>query len=178
MKYTFTASSNNTRHGRKFSHCARYFCETWWFLIMTTAILWELLHPWIYWHGTPYRLLRIQHDLLVSSIDWSPHSNKIVSCSHDRNAFVWTFESSIQTWKPTLVILRIDRAATDVKWSLDGRRFAVASSAKVVPVCMYEPVNDWWGVRIIHRTEHLTTSQRSTQAFQLFAYSTGGCRRW
>ena len=79
----------------------------------------------------------------MSSIDWSPLTNKIVSCSHDRNAFVWTFETDSQSWKPTLVILRIDRAATDVKWSVDGRRFAVASSAKMVPVCMYESVNNW-----------------------------------
>ena len=86
----------------------------------------------------------IQHDLLVSSIDWSAVTNKIVSCSHDRNAFVWTYEKDSNIWKPTLVILRIDRAATDVKWSLDGQRFAVASSAKVVPVCMYEPANDWY----------------------------------
>lgn len=70
-------------------------------------------------------------------------TNKIVSCSHDRNAFVWTFEDKTQIWKPALVILRIDRAATNVTWSLDGKRFAVASSAKVVPVCIYEPANDW-----------------------------------
>ncbi len=31
-----------------------------------------------------------EHDLLVSGLDWSPVTNKIVSCSHDRNAFVWT----------------------------------------------------------------------------------------
>ncbi len=85
-----------------------------------------------------------EHDLLLSSIDWSAVTNKIVSCSHDRNAFVWTYEKETNVWKPTLVILRIDRAATDVKWSLDGQRFAVASSAKVVPVCMYEPANDWY----------------------------------
>ena len=92
-----------------------------------------------------------EHDLLVSSIDWSAKTNKIVSCSHDRNAFVWTFDSSTNAWKPTLVILRIDRAATDVKWSLDGLRFAVASSAKVVPVCMYEPANDWWVSKMVKK---------------------------
>ena len=32
-----------------------------------------------------------EHDLVVTSIDWSPITNKIVSCAHDRNAFVWTF---------------------------------------------------------------------------------------
>ena len=95
----------------------------------------------------------------MSSLDWSAVTNKIVSCSHDRNAFVWTYEkdtssnSSSDTfvWKPTLVILRIDRAAIDVKWSLDGQRFAVASSAKVVPVCMYEPANDWWVSKMVKK---------------------------
>mmetsp|Transcript_6385 Transcript_6385/g.12261 ORF Transcript_6385/g.12261 Transcript_6385/m.12261 type:complete len:379 (-) Transcript_6385:2067-3203(-) len=85
-----------------------------------------------------------EHDLVVSGIDWSPVHNKIVSCSHDRNAFVWTFDSATSKWMPALVILRIDRAALDVKWSLDGMRFAVASGAKCVPVCTYEETNDWW----------------------------------
>ena len=84
-----------------------------------------------------------QHDLVVSGIDWSPVHNKIVSCSHDRNAFVWTYDSASLKWMPALVILRIDRAALDVKWSLDGLRFAVASGAKCVPVCTYEQSNDW-----------------------------------
>jgi actin related protein 2/3 complex subunit 1A/1B len=84
-----------------------------------------------------------EHDLLVQSIDWSAVTNKIVSCSHDRNAFVWTYEDASATWKPALVILRIDRAALDVKWSWDGLRFAVTSGAKCVPVCSYEHANDW-----------------------------------
>ena len=84
-----------------------------------------------------------QHDLLVSAIDWSPVTNKIVSCSHDRNAFVWTYDADATVWRPSLVLLRIDRAALDVKWSFDGVRFAVASSAKCVPVCTYEASQDW-----------------------------------
>jgi len=92
-----------------------------------------------------------EHDLLVTAIDWSGVTNKIVTSSHDRNAFVWTFDQNANSWKPALVILRIDRAATDVKWSLDGLRFAVASSAKSVPVCTYEPVNDWWVCKMIKK---------------------------
>ena len=79
-----------------------------------------------------------EHDLLVSAIDWSAATNLIVTCSHDRNAFVWTYSQEESTWKPSLVILRIDRAALDVKWSPDGRKFAVASGAKCVPVCYFE----------------------------------------
>ena len=80
---------------------------------------------------------------MVSSIDWSAVTNKIVSCSHDRNAFVWTFQPELGTWKPALVILRIDRAALDVRWSFDGKRFAVTSGSKCVPVCTYDSGNDW-----------------------------------
>lgn len=97
-----------------------------------TAKSWDKLH------------VLSEHDLVVSGIDWSPVHNKIVSCSHDRNAFVWTYDSASSKWMPALVILRIDRAALDVKWSLDGLRFAVASGAKCVPVCTYEHTNDWW----------------------------------
>ena len=80
----------------------------------------------------------------VSGIDWSPVTNKIVTCSHDRNAFVWTYDDETNTWKPSLVILRINRAALTVKWSPDGKKFAVGSGAKCVPVCHYEEANDWW----------------------------------
>ena len=84
----------------------------------------------------------VEHTLVISAIDWSPVHNKIVSCSHDRTAFVWTFDNNI--WKPSMAILRIDRAALDVKWSPDGNKFAVASGKKIVPVCIYEESNDWW----------------------------------
>lgn len=80
----------------------------------------------------------------MSAIDWSATTNKLVSCSHDRNAFVWTYDPANDKWNPALVILRIDRAAIDVKWSIDGLRFAVASGAKCVPVCTYESANDWY----------------------------------
>lgn len=35
-----------------------------------------------------------EHDLIISGISWSPVTNKIVTCSHDRNAFVWTYDST------------------------------------------------------------------------------------
>lgn len=37
----------------------------------------------------------------------------------DRNAYVWTIDDKGK-WKPTLVLLRICRAATCVKWSPNG----------------------------------------------------------
>ena len=42
----------------------------------------------------------------------------VPSLLQDRNAYVWTMNGS--EWKPSLVILRINRAATIVKWSPNG----------------------------------------------------------
>ncbi|KAI1293620.1 Actin-related protein 2/3 complex subunit 1A [Halotydeus destructor] len=83
-----------------------------------------------------------QHDLRVSSIDWSAVTNRIVTCSADRNAYVWSEVDG--TWKPTLVLLRIHRAATCVRWSPKGDKFAVGSGAKLISVCYFEEANDWW----------------------------------
>ena len=30
-----------------------------------------------------------QHELTITSLDWAPQSNNIVTCSQDRNAYVW-----------------------------------------------------------------------------------------
>ncbi|TPX31000.1 hypothetical protein SmJEL517_g05557 [Synchytrium microbalum] len=83
-----------------------------------------------------------EHDKLVTSIDWAPNSNRIVTCSQDRNAYVWTWDGSL--WKPTLVLLRINRAATFVRWSPFENKFAVASGARCISVCYFEEDNDWW----------------------------------
>ena len=69
-----------------------------------------------------------QHDLLVTGIDWAPKTNRIVTCSADRNAYVWNLDAD-GTWKHTLVLLRINRAATCVKWSPEENKFAVGSGA-------------------------------------------------
>ena len=44
-------------------------------------------------------------------------------CFQDRNAYVWTFNGT--EWEPVLVILRINRAATCVKWSPQENKFAL-----------------------------------------------------
>eukprot|EP01110_Echinostelium_bisporum_P006080 TRINITY_DN2480_c0_g1_i1.p1 TRINITY_DN2480_c0_g1~~TRINITY_DN2480_c0_g1_i1.p1 ORF type:complete len:375 (-),score=160.29 TRINITY_DN2480_c0_g1_i1:91-1215(-) len=94
-----------------------------------------------------------EHDQVVTGIDWAPKTNRIVTSSQDRNAYVWTFTNG--TWKPTLVILRINRAATHVKWSPAENKFAVASGAKCVSVCYFEEDNDWWVSK--HIRKHKST---------------------
>ncbi|KAJ9563235.1 hypothetical protein OSB04_008395 [Centaurea solstitialis] len=90
-----------------------------------------------------------KHDQIIAGIDWSKSSNRIVTVSHDRNSYVWNHEGSI--WVPTLVILRLNRAALCVQWSPKGNKFAVGSGAKTVCICYYEQENNWWVSKLIRK---------------------------
>jgi len=83
-----------------------------------------------------------EHDAVVTGIDWGAKTNRIVSCSHDRNAYVWTNVDGV--WKPMLVILRVDRGATSVAWSPKEDKFAVGSASKAIAICYFEQENNWW----------------------------------
>merc|ERR1719183_3386262 len=90
-----------------------------------------------------------EHDALVTGVDWAGSTNRIVTSAQDRNAYVWNMEDG--EWKPTLVILRIQRAATCVQWCASEEKFAVGTGQKQVPVCYYEEENNWWVSKIIKK---------------------------
>ncbi|CCM04431.1 uncharacterized protein FIBRA_06610 [Fibroporia radiculosa] len=96
-----------------------------------------------------------EHDKLITSIDWAPKSNRIVTSAQDRNAYVWQQSPDSQTgrmiWKPTLVLLRINRAATHVRWSPNEDKFAVASGARAIAICSFDPEGDWWVSRLLKK---------------------------
>jgi len=91
-----------------------------------------------------------EHDKQITSIDWAPNTNRIVTASQDRNAYVWQ-QTPDCTWKPTLVLLRINRAATFVRWSPLENKFAVASGARTISICSFDPENDWWVSKPLRR---------------------------
>ncbi|GAA5884147.1 hypothetical protein JCM16303_005939 [Sporobolomyces ruberrimus] len=107
--------------------------------------------------GSGWQLLHTltEHDKLVTSIDWAPHTNRIVTCSHDRNAYVWNLTSDPstgqQTWQPTLVLLRLTRSATFVRWSPNEEKFAVASGARTISVCQFDEESNWWVAKHIKK---------------------------
>lgn len=72
----------------------------------------------------------------------------------DRNALVW--EPTAQGYKPTLVLLRINRAATFARWSPNETKFAVGSGDRLIAICYFEQENDWWV------SKHLKKPIRST----------------
>lgn len=127
------------------------------------------------WDKAGATILR-EHGGAVSAIDWHPETNCIVTSGHDRNAYVWKDEGG--TWKPILVILRINRAATNVKWSPNGKKFAVSSGAKCVPVCSYEQANDWWISKMIkkHKSTVLSIAWSPCSKFLVTGSTDFKCR--
>mmetsp|Transcript_25412 Transcript_25412/g.35637 ORF Transcript_25412/g.35637 Transcript_25412/m.35637 type:complete len:378 (+) Transcript_25412:54-1187(+) len=85
-----------------------------------------------------------EHGQRVTGIDWAPATNQLVTCAEDRNAYVWNIDAKTGEWKPTLVILRINRAATCVKWSPNEDKFAVGSGSRLISICYFDEENDWW----------------------------------
>ncbi|KAK9463391.1 WD40-repeat-containing domain protein [Lipomyces oligophaga] len=90
------------------------------------------------------------HDKTVTAVDIAPKSGQIVTCSQDRNALVWQPQAD-GTYKPMLVLLRINRAATYARWSPDEKKFAVGSGARAIAVCFFEEESDWWASRHIKK---------------------------
>lgn len=95
-----------------------------------------------------------------------------MTASQDRNAYVWQETPDPETgrvlWKPTLVLLRINRAATQVKWSPKEDKFAVASGARYVlwihagsrdphwlsraiAICSFDSENNWWVSKLLKK---------------------------
>jgi actin related protein 2/3 complex subunit 1A/1B len=89
------------------------------------------------------------HFMLVTDIDWNHKTNAIATSGQDRNAYVWTLQQN--QWKPTLVVLRIGRAATSIRWSPSGNKFCVGSGSKQIPVCHYEESQDMWVAKMIKK---------------------------
>jgi actin related protein 2/3 complex subunit 1A/1B len=91
---------------------------------------------------------------------------------------VWKYEDKEKAWKPTLVILRINRAATCVRWSPNGDKFAVGSGAKCVPVCHFEGQQNWWISKMIkhHKSSVLDLAWSPNQRFLITGSSDFKCR--
>jgi len=85
-----------------------------------------------------------KHYMHVSGVDWDHVNNRIVSVSHDRNAFVWEYDTEEALWKPTLVVCRCLKSLLCVSWSPGGNKIAIGAADKSITVCYYDGSNDCW----------------------------------
>ncbi|KAK2957125.1 putative structural constituent of cytoskeleton [Blattamonas nauphoetae] len=91
------------------------------------------------------KTLKSEHAQLITGIDWAPNTNRLLTCSQDRNAYVWLPpDEKNPEWTPQIVLLRFSKAATCCAWSPNEDKFAVGGSEKYIAVCYFEAEADWW----------------------------------
>lgn len=113
-----------------------------------------------------------QHDQYVAGVEWHPKTNVILTCSHDRRAFVWAEQplkagesgtavsadrpAPSTKWVPTLVVMDavIKRGLTCGRWSADGLKVYIGCVASNIAIGNYTSDDDWWVCRGIdsHRS--------------------------
>ncbi|KAG2441570.1 hypothetical protein HXX76_003191 [Chlamydomonas incerta] len=110
------------------------------------------------------------HGQFVSGLDWSTRGDQLLSCSHDRNAFVWTRAAAAAgraasgaaastsgggggsgAWEKQMVITRLTKGALCVQWSPSEAKFAIGSAARNVCVGYYDPESKWWACKLIRK---------------------------
>lgn len=116
------------------------------------------------------------HLLTIVGVDWCHATNSLVTAGQDRNAYVWTEKDG--SWEPELVILRINRAATCVRWTADGRKFAVGSGSKEVAVSRYEDTQSFWVAKSLkrHKSTVLSLAWHPNNVFIVTGSSDNKCR--
>jgi actin related protein 2/3 complex, subunit 1A/1B len=101
-----------------------------------------------------------RHDHPVTSVDWSPVNNNILTCSQDRTAYVWTEDASAKEWVPSMVMLdtAVTKGATACSWSANGMKVYFGSAGGNVVVGAYDGANDWWHCKSIDKHTSTVTS--------------------
>jgi len=92
------------------------------------------------------RWILTEHTQIVTGLDWNPVETplRLVSCSQDRNAFVWTYQPDKDIWHKELAVLRLERAATSCRWNHAGTQFVVTCGQNKVRVCSFQQEMNWW----------------------------------
>jgi WD40 repeat protein len=85
-----------------------------------------------------------EHFNVVSSLDWHPKTNLLLSASVDRGIIVWQMGQDNTEWAPQLGVIKEPRANLDASWNKRGDKFAVASSSGQVYVGKFSSNNNFW----------------------------------
>ena len=86
------------------------------------------------------------HVLYVSCIDWNHKTNKILSCSFDKTAFVWEFKNN--KWEPTNIVItsKLKLGFLTCSWNENGDRLALGTSGSQLFIGYFndDPTAMWW----------------------------------
>eukprot|EP01016_Furgasonia_blochmanni_P004402 TRINITY_DN1170_c0_g1_i1.p1 TRINITY_DN1170_c0_g1~~TRINITY_DN1170_c0_g1_i1.p1 ORF type:complete len:422 (-),score=63.91 TRINITY_DN1170_c0_g1_i1:559-1824(-) len=84
-----------------------------------------------------------EHRERISSVDWSI-KNQLLTCSYDRNIFVWDFDAKGGLWNLEEVEMDHKRAVLCGQWDRFGDKFVVATGTNQVFVGFFEKRSSTW----------------------------------
>ena len=84
------------------------------------------------------------HVLYVSCIDWNHKTNKILSCSFDKTAFVWEFINN--KWVPSNIVInsKLKLGFLTCSWNENGDRLCLGTSGSQLYIGFFDPSTMWW----------------------------------
>ena len=108
-----------------------------------------------------------RHTQRISGLDWSPATNKILSCSFDKTSLVWEFDKN--KWKSSRVVITTPLGYLCCKWNKRGDKFCSGTSAKQLLIGFCDQRSGWWMARNIraHRSSVVTCEIDPTSLFVL-----------
>lgn len=81
------------------------------------------------------------HILYISGLDWNPITDKILSCSHDKTTYVWSYENN--DWQFENVVINTNLGFLSCSWNKLGTKFCTCSGNKVY-IAYYNQNSKWW----------------------------------
>jgi len=118
---------------------------------------WELIH-------------KLQsHTLYISSLDWNPKTNKILSCSHDKTAYVWTYKEN--KWESSNVVASTKLGYLTCCWNKIGNKFALGTSSNMLLIGYYDEEAKWWTCKPIKKLHKSSVTTVKIDCNSLFVLS-------
>ena len=81
------------------------------------------------------------HILYISGLDWHPLTDKILSCSHDKTSYVWSYENN--EWQFENVVVTTNLGFLSCSWDKKGNKFCECTGNKVI-IGYFNKTSKWW----------------------------------
>ena len=85
-----------------------------------------------------------EHFNVISSLDWHPTTNLLLSSSTDRGAIVWKQGDTTAEFTPQVGMIGESKANLDAAWNSEGTQFCVGSSSGNVYIGEYSEASNFW----------------------------------
>lgn len=86
------------------------------------------------------------HILYISGLDWHPETNKILSCSHDKTSYVWTYKGN--EWTFENVVATTNLGYILCRWNKRGDKFCECTGNKVFIGYLNKESGWWMGIQL------------------------------